>query len=60
MGPRIKGGLYGKHPKLSGLDKGDTAFTTDFRRVYTDVAMHLFDAPKDVLGEGFKPLGLYS
>ena len=30
----MKGGLYGKHPSLTDLSKGDLKFTTDFRRVY--------------------------
>ena len=58
MGPRVKGGLYGKHPKLDDLEKGDMAFTTDFRRVYTDVAMGVFDAPRDVIDKRFKPFGI--
>lgn len=59
MGPRVKGGLYGKHPKLDKLEKGDMAFTTDFRRVYTDVAMELFAAEPDFLGAKYKRLGLF-
>lgn len=33
-GGGVKGGLYGKHPSLTDLSKGDLKFTTDFRRVY--------------------------
>ena len=58
MGPRVKGGLYGKHPGLDDLEQGDMAFTTDFRRVYTDVAMGVFEAPKDVIDKRFRPLGI--
>ena len=34
LGDNIKGGLYGKHPSLTDLDKGDLKMTTDFRAVY--------------------------
>jgi uncharacterized protein (DUF1501 family) len=33
-GPRVKGGLVGKHPSLATLDDGDLKFHTDFRQVY--------------------------
>jgi uncharacterized protein (DUF1501 family) len=59
LGARVKGGLYGKHPKLDTLDNGDMQYTTDFRRVYTDVAAELFEAPRDLLGDGYKTLGLF-
>ncbi|MDF1798130.1 MAG: DUF1501 domain-containing protein [Planctomycetota bacterium] len=59
MGPRVRGGLYGEHPSLTDLDKGDLKHTTDFRRVYADVAGSLFDVKtKDYLGKGYKKLGL--
>jgi uncharacterized protein (DUF1501 family) len=33
-GPKVKGGVVGKHPSLSDLDAGDLKHHTDFRRVY--------------------------
>lgn len=33
-GGGVKGGLYGQHPSLTDLNRGDLKFTTDFRRVY--------------------------
>lgn len=38
-GGAIKGGLYGKYPPLSSLDKnGDLVHTTDFRSLYRTIA----------------------
>ena len=34
LGDSVKGGLYGKHPSLTDLDKGDLKMTTDFRGIY--------------------------
>lgn len=34
LGSAIQGGLYGRHPSLVDLEKGDLVHTTDFRRVY--------------------------
>lgn len=33
-GPKVKGGLVGKYPKLDDLTDGDLRFNTDFRCVY--------------------------
>ena len=33
LGHKVKGGLYGKHPSLTDLSKGDLKMTTDFRSV---------------------------
>jgi len=33
-GPKVRGGVVGKHPSLEDLDAGDLKFHTDFRRVY--------------------------
>ena len=33
-GPKVVGGVVGKHPKLDDLTDGDLRFHTDFRRVY--------------------------
>ena len=34
LGDSVKGGLYGKHPSLTDLNKGDLKMTTDFRGIY--------------------------
>ncbi len=33
-GAAVRGGLYGEHPSLAELDRGDLIHTTDFRSVY--------------------------
>jgi uncharacterized protein (DUF1501 family) len=37
VGGNVKGGVYGNHPSLDDLDKGDLKYTTDFRSVYVTV-----------------------
>jgi uncharacterized protein (DUF1501 family) len=37
IGGNVKGGLYGTHPSLDDLDKGDLKYNTDFRSVYATV-----------------------
>lgn len=57
LGVPVKGGLYGKAPRLDRLDSGDVAFTTDFRRAYATVCDPWFGAnSKTVLGGEYKPL----
>ncbi len=34
VGPNVKGGLYGKYPSLTDLDKGDLKYEVDFRSIY--------------------------
>lgn len=58
-GPAVKGGLYGEHPSLTRLDKGDLRYTTDFRRVYATAIERWFGVPNErVLGERYEPLDL--
>ena len=58
MGKGVRGGLYGKHPSLTELDKGDLVHTTDFRRVYGEVAQSLFGVKsKALFGKSFPRLG---
>ena len=45
LGDRVRGGLHGKHPSPTDLDKGDLRMETDFRTVYAAV-----------LGRRFRPL----
>ena len=33
-GPKVKGGVVGRHPSLADLDADDLKYHTDFRRVY--------------------------
>ena len=58
-GPKVTGGLVGKHPKLDDLTDGDLKFTTDFRSVYaTLLDQWLAVDSKAVLGEKFAHLPL--
>ena len=61
LGPRVKGGVYGRHPGLRDADlvlDGNVATTTDFRAVYAEVlAGHLGTDPGSVLGRDFARLG---
>jgi len=41
-GGRVAGGLHGHRPDLSRLERGDPAFTTDFRSLYATVAHDWF------------------
>ena len=34
FGTGVEGGMYSRHPSLTGLDDGNLRMTTDFRRVY--------------------------
>jgi uncharacterized protein (DUF1501 family) len=58
LGAGVRGGLYGQHPSLTELEKGDLVHTTDFRRVYGEVGRQLFGVkPKAFLGKGYPSLG---
>lgn len=57
FGPKVKGGLYGKHPSLTDLDDGDLKFTTDFRTVYAGLIERWFEQDAAaVLGKRYAPL----
>jgi len=59
LGTKVKGGLAGKHPSLSRLDKGDLIHTTDFRRVYATLTDDWLGANhREVLGKRWPKLGL--
>ena len=59
FGPRVKGGLVGKHPSLTDLDNGDLKYQVDFRSVYATVLQNWLDTPsKPMLGQQFKLLPL--
>lgn len=53
MGARVKGGLFGEHPSLTELDKGDLIHTTDFRTVYGEVAAGQFGVSRKFLGRDY-------
>jgi len=54
IGGALKGGVYGTHPSLTDLDRGDLKFNTDFRSVYATVlSKWLGRNPSDVLGGQF-------
>lgn len=58
-GPKVTGGLVGKHPKLDDLTDGDLKYGTDFRSVYaTLLDQWLGVESKGVLGEQFPHLAL--
>ncbi len=57
-GKPVKGGLYGKYPSLTDLDKGDLKFTVDFRSVYATVIENwLKGNAKPVVRGDFEKLG---
>jgi uncharacterized protein (DUF1501 family) len=54
MGGKVRGGIFGKHPDLGDLDRGDLRFHTDFRQVYATVLDDWLDADsRAVIGERF-------
>ncbi len=54
IGGGLKGGVYGTHPSLTDLDRGDLKFNTDFRSVYATVlSKWLGRNPSDVLAGQF-------
>ena len=58
-GPKVTGGLVGKHPKLDDLTDGDLRYHTDFRRVYAALLDGWLGVEsRVVLGEKFEPLPL--
>lgn len=58
LGDSVKGGLYGKHPSLTDLDKGDLKMTTDFRSIYAAlIDGWMGGSSKAVLRKQFKMKG---
>lgn len=57
IGGAVKAGLFGKHPSLTELDRGDLKFNVDFRSVYGTVLSNWLKAPSEkVLGRRFPVL----
>ncbi len=60
LGDKVKGGLHGKHPSLTKLDKGDLIHTTDFRQVYASLIDNWIGGNHaQVLGKNYKSLPLF-
>jgi uncharacterized protein (DUF1501 family) len=58
-GPKVTGGVVGKHPKLDDLADGDLKFHTDFRSVYATLLDNWLGVDsRSVLGEKFAALPL--
>jgi len=61
LGHDLDGGLHGAAPSLTDLDRGDPAFTTDFRRVYAAVIEDwLGGSATAVLGVEYDALPLFA
>lgn len=57
-GAPVKGGLYGRYPSLTDLDKGDLKHTVDFRQVYATVLEKwLRTKSQPILGKDYGRLG---
>lgn len=58
-GPAVRAGLFGPAPDLRRLDRGDVAWSVDFRSIYATVLSKWLraDAAR-ILGGRFKPLDL--
>jgi uncharacterized protein (DUF1501 family) len=57
VGGGVKGGIYGQHPSLTDLDRGDLKFSTDFRAVYaTVIEKWLGRNPAVVIGGAYPAL----
>ncbi len=58
-GTPVAGGVIGKHPSLTDLDKGDLKTAIDFRRIYAGIARDWIGVdPGAVVGGDFEPLSL--
>jgi hypothetical protein len=58
-GPKVVGGLVGKHPKLDDLSDGDLKFHTDFRSVYASLLNNWLSVDsRAVLGDKFPEMKL--
>ena len=58
-GTPVAGGVIGKHPSLTDLDKGDLKTAIDFRRIYSGIARDWMGVdPGPVVGGDFEPLSL--
>lgn len=61
FGGRVKGGLLGKHPSLTELQRGDLVHHTDFRRIYAAILEQWLNTPATpILGRTFPSLELFA
>jgi uncharacterized protein (DUF1501 family) len=61
IGPKVKGGLYGRHPTLEELDDGDLIFNTDFRSVYATLVQDWMKRDAEtLLGAAYPTLPLFA
>jgi len=61
FGGALKGGLIGKYPSLTELERGDLVHHTDFRSVYATLLEQWLKTPASpVLGRDFGKLELFS
>lgn len=59
VGHPVKGGIKGAHPSLTALDRGDLAWSIDFRQVYTSMIGGWLGGPADtILGKAYAPIDL--
>ena len=59
LGGDINPGIYGEHPSLTDLHRGDIIHSTDFRSVYASVLSEWLNVnPSEVLGRTFPQLGI--
>jgi len=57
VGGKVKGGVYGTHPSLDDLDRGDLKYATDFRAVYATVLQHWLGRDStEIIAGRFEPL----
>ncbi|MBJ7259169.1 MAG: DUF1501 domain-containing protein [Chthoniobacterales bacterium] len=60
FGGALKGGLHGKYPSLTKLERGDLVHHTDFRNVYATILESWLKTPSAaVLGKKFGSLPLF-
>lgn len=45
MGGRVRGGLYGEHPRLDRLEDGDMVHSMDYRAIYQTISSHWWGDP---------------
>ncbi len=61
VGGKVRPGVTGEHPNLTGLKEGNLVHGTDFRRVYAAVLDRWLGLdPKPILGDGFQPADVFA
>lgn len=59
FGPMVRPGVWGEHPSLTDLDRGDLKYRVDFRSVYTGVLEDWLTADAEqVLGRRYRKASL--